>query len=131
MPMGASRRERILIAEDNVHILEMMTEFLESIDYTVFKAVNARQALVVLDAGLVDLAIIDARLAGMGGIELSRTIRKTKPRLPIIIQSADPGVEAEDALKAGANAYVRKPFRLSNLEQTIERLLEKRDEPTT
>ncbi len=123
--MVKQKAKRILVVDDNTHILEMLTEFLESTGYTVFRAINAKQAFTVLNAKLVDLAMIDIKMPGMNGIELTRILKKTKPNLPIIIHSAEEAIEAVDALKAGASAYIRKPFVLTMLEQTIERLLKK------
>ncbi len=124
-------RKRILVVDDNIHILDMLAEFLESTGYTVFRAINAQQTLTVLNTELVDLAMVDIRMPGMDGLELTRTIKKTKPSLPIILNSAEQAMEAEDALKAGASAYVKKPFVLAELKQTIECLLKRQGEQTT
>jgi len=128
--MIKQRGKRILVVDDNIHIVEMLAEFLESTNYTAFRAINAQQALTVLNPELVDLAMVDIRMPGMDGIELTRILKKRKPSLPIILHSAEQAVEATDALKAGASAYIRKPFVLAALEQTIERLLKKQDDPT-
>ncbi|MFQ6067210.1 MAG: response regulator [bacterium] len=119
-------QKRILLVDDNAHVLTVLSDFLKSTGYAVHEAKNAQRAMEVVKEELTDLALIDLRMPGMNGINLMLYLKKTKPRLPVIIYSGYPSMDtAIEAFKKGADDYVPKPFNLDELSTRIKETLDK------
>jgi DNA-binding response OmpR family regulator len=106
-------RPLVLIADDDPDILELVSLTLERDGYDVAQARNGEEALRIASERHIHLAILDLMMPGIDGYEVTRRLRAAprEHRLPILILSAF----AEDrqtaqALAAGADAYMRKPF---------------------
>lgn len=101
---------KILIAEDDVDIQEVLRLYLENADYTVISAMNGKEAYDLLMNEKPDLAIFDIMMPEMNGYELTKRVRVTSS-IPIIILSA---MNADSdkilGLDIGANDYITKPF---------------------
>ena len=121
-----AKRKRILLVDDNANVLAVLSDFLKSNGYTVREARDAQGAIEVVKEELPDLALIDLRMPEMNGINLMLSLRKTKPRLPVIIYSGYPSMNtAIEALKNGADDYITKPFSLDELKMSINHVLKK------
>lgn len=101
---------RILIAEDDGDIVEVLKLYLENQGYEVLAAPNGRIAYEIIQKEEVDMGIFDIMMPEMNGYELTREVRKAK-NIPIIILSA----KQEDSdkiigLDIGADDYLTKPF---------------------
>jgi two-component system OmpR family response regulator len=115
----------VLVADDDRSLCELLQEFLEEEGYTVVSVRTGPAALVRIEAGGLDLAIIDWRLPGLAGPEVCRRAREIAPpggrRLPIIVASASGDLERAAALAAGADEYLAKPFELDDLLAVLAR----------
>lgn len=101
---------KILIAEDDRDIVELLKLYLESGGYQVFTASNGVEALELLKKEKVDLAVIDIMMPRMNGYALIKEIRE-ESNLPIIVLSAkDSESDKIVGLNLGADDYVTKPF---------------------
>ena len=121
-----AKQKRILLVDDNANVLAVLSDFLKSNGYTVCEARDAQRAIEVVKEELPDLALIDLRMPEMDGIKLMLSLRKTKPRLPVIIYSGYPSMNtAIEALKNGADDYIAKPFSLDELKMGINQVLKK------
>ncbi len=123
--MGAiinSTETSILVVDDDLHLLELLVETLESFDYQVTAAHSGPEALEKLAGRSYDLVITDIRMPGMDGIELLNEVRKRYSGLPVLLISGFSGSEAVGA--TSADGFVPKPFRFANMEQLIENALE-------
>ena len=101
---------RILIAEDDGDIVEVLKLYLENQGYEVLAAPNGRIAYEIIQKEEVDMGIFDIMMPEMNGYALTREVRKAK-NIPIIILSA----KQEDSdkiigLDIGADDYLTKPF---------------------
>jgi two-component system, OmpR family, KDP operon response regulator KdpE len=108
-------RTTILVVEDEPEIRRFLRSALGADDYRVVEAENG--ATGIIDAGThkPDLAIVDLGLPDMDGIEVIRRIRTWSP-MPIIVLSARAREQAKvEALDAGADDYVTKPFGIGEL----------------
>ncbi len=108
------QKKTILLVEDDEPIREMIKDALE-VKYCVFAASTCSEAL---DHNInhADLALIDYALPDGDGLELSRSIRRAKPALPIIIMTGFSTEElAISAVWTGVTGYIKKPFRLAHL----------------
>lgn len=102
--------ERILIADDEKEIADLLEVYLTNDGYTVCKAYNGADALKCVKENHIDLAILDIMLPDMDGFRLCQRIRK-KHYFPIIMLTAR--VEDNDkimGLTVGADDYITKPF---------------------
>jgi CheY-like chemotaxis protein len=119
---------RLLIVEDNVELLMLMRQLLKT-SYRVYAAKNGREALNIVYQKDLDLIISDVMMPEMDGYELTKAI-KDDPNynhLPIILLTAKTQEEDEQqALLLGADEYLTKPFRLSDLKLRIDNIIENR-----
>ena len=117
-------RPRILVVDDEAQIRRFLRISLVSQGYEVEEAADAATGLERLDAADPDLVILDLGLPGRDGRGVLEDIRRRSPDLPVLILSvrADEGGKV-DALDAGANDYVTKPFGLPELLARVRNLL--------
>lgn len=106
-------RHPILIVDDNESNLKLMEALLVSEDYEVRTAMDAEQAIEVLETFEPRLILMDIQLPGMDGLELTRLLKRDPKRCHITILAltayAMKGDE-EKALTAGCEGYVTKPI---------------------
>jgi DNA-binding response OmpR family regulator len=106
-------RPLVLIADDDPDILELVSLTLERDGYDVAQARNGEEALRIASERHIHLAVLDLMMPGIDGYEVTRRLRSSagEHRLPILILSAfAEDRQAAQALAAGADAYMRKPF---------------------
>ena len=119
---------RILIVEDNLELLMLMQHMLR-VHYRVFAAQNGKEALDIIHKTNLDLIVSDVMMPEMDGLELTETIKEDDnyKHLPIILLTAKTQSEdQEEALRIGADEYLTKPFRLSDLKLRIDNIIENR-----
>ena len=119
---------RLLVVEDNVELLMLMSQLLKS-SYRVYTAKNGREALKIIRKKDLDLIISDVMMPEMDGYELTKKV-KNDPNynhLPIILLTAKTQEEDEqEALLIGADEFLTKPFRLRDLKLRIDNIIENR-----
>lgn len=125
-------RERplILLAEDNLSIVEAISAFLRRGGYDLLVARDGETAVDQAYAQLPDLIFMDINLPVLNGIRAIRRIRQKKElsNIPIVVLTGEEIVEEwEAAIQAGANQIVRKPFKLQQLRDILDKTL-RRDE---
>ena len=101
---------KILIADDEEEILEVLELYLENDGYSVIKAENGIKALSIINKEKIDMAIIDIMMPGLDGLKLIKKIRENN-NIPVIILSAK-NCDSDKilGLGLGADDYVIKPF---------------------
>lgn len=110
---------RILIVDDDMETLSMIEDFLDREGYTVSRAMSSRDALMQIEREVPELFVINTTLAGgLDGLGLCRKLR-SNPRTfnaPIIFLTEQGTNHAvAEALEAGGDDYIRKPFALREL----------------
>ena len=116
----------ILVVDDNPSILEAMDYYFRAQGYAVQLAIDGPTALRVAAAGNVDLVMLDLEMPRMSGFEVCEAIRGDPAlrRLPVVVMTGRLTRQASiRAMAAGASVVLGKPFDLTNLKQTLERLL--------
>ncbi|NJD67216.1 MAG: hypothetical protein C3F12_08650 [Candidatus Methylomirabilota bacterium] len=116
---------RILIVEDNPHVLGFLNVVLEQNGYIPVLASDAENALRILALTPVDLTILDHRLPGpTSGLDLAKLIKRQDAGVPVVLITAHSteGL-AIDALEAGISDYFPTPFVIDDLLTSIRRLL--------
>lgn len=118
------RPATILHVEDNEIVSDLLREALEAEGWKVETCTDGLAALAKLASDDdYELLLVDNNLPGLSGLEILRMMRKLphRKRLPAVMLSAD---ECEaDALRAGANAFLRKPKGVTAVTETIARLI--------
>ena len=119
---------KILIAEDEPDIRELVAFTLRFAGYEVVTAANGEEAVQQAVKELPDLALMDVRMPRMTGYDACRAM-KANPELkdiPVVFLSAK-GQEGEIAtgLEAGAEEYLRKPFAPDQLTERVRAILTK------
>src|ERR1041385_5977339 len=114
MANGMAKRN-ILVVDDERQITRVLKTALSSRGYAIRTATDGDEALHIMQEWSPDIVITDLRMPNMDGLELCKTIR-AKSHVPIIVLS----VKGEDqikveALDAGADDYVMKPFSVDEL----------------
>ena len=114
-------KKRILVIDDQLTTLHQFKRSLQHHVYEVFVAQRAREALDFLAGHKVDLVLLDMKLPDMSGQQVCEEIRSMYSRLPIIIISIKTDVpDKVQALHAGADDYIPKPFNMSEVLARIE-----------
>jgi len=116
--------KKILVVDDEPTIRDVVVALLEDEGYVVVAAHTGLRALVLLPLERPDLVIMDVMMPGLDGREVFRRMRETRNghAPPVVMMSAAVG---RDLLDSAVAAYVPKPFDLTDLLDTIERVLER------
>lgn len=116
---------KILIAEDELHIRKLISDYLTYEGMTVIEAKNGEEAVDLFSSTPnINLVILDIMMPVMNGREACESIRDLSPDVPILFLTAlsDPKDEVE-GLGLGADDYVTKPFRYEVLMARVKALL--------
>jgi len=114
-PSHRTLAQRILVVDDESQIARVLRRSLAARGYEVQVASEGEEALEIFNAWAPDLVITDLSMPNMGGLELCRRIRATS-QAPIIVLSVKGEERAKvEALDAGADDYVTKPFGIDEL----------------
>ena len=117
-------RRRILCVEDDEDTCEMLTVALGLSGYEVIAAHTFADAITKALTAEFDAFILDSRLPDGSGVDLCKEIREFNNDTPILFYSADAyPKEIEEAMKAGAQAYMVKPIDPLEVERNIRELL--------
>ena len=101
---------KILIADDEAEIRDVLHLYLEKDGYEVYEAADGIQAMEVLQKEKIDLAILDIMMPGIDGYRVLRNIREDN-NIPVIVLSAQSSDSAKIlGLDLGADDYITKPF---------------------
>ncbi len=118
-------KKLIYIVDDEPLQLHYLQAALRKSNYSVEAFSDPREMLAALEEQEPHAAVVDLIMPELSGVELIREIRKRSPRLPLIAVTAYPEIEtAMQAVRAGANDYLKKPFQTAELQLVVERLLE-------
>lgn len=101
---------KILIAEDNVELSDMLRNYLMRAGHVVFQAFDGKQAVSLAKSFDVDLILLDIMMPYLDGFSVIKEVRRIK-NIPIIITSAKISEEDKEVMfNLGADDYITKPF---------------------
>jgi CheY-like chemotaxis protein len=118
---------RILIADDEPHMLKFIEFTLRKGNFEILKANDGAQALEVAEAQKPNVIVMDVLMPGMDGVTALKELKK-KPELkmiPVILLTArGHTLDPEEARKAGASCYLTKPFSPTELLRQVQQFAE-------
>ncbi|MGE7110503.1 response regulator transcription factor [Lysinibacillus sp. NPDC047702] len=118
---------KILVVDDDVHILQLVNIYLTREGYQVLQAENGQQALQLLEGSLPDLAIVDVMMPGMDGFTLTEILSQDYD-IPVLLLTAKGELEdKERGFLAGSDDYVVKPFEPRELLFRVAAILRRLD----
>src|SRR5262249_9997876 len=117
-----SSRKRIHCVEDDIDTLALYAVILY--DYEVLTSTTVAESLLRARKCPVDLYLLDAWLPDGSGVGLCREIRKFDPNTPVMfVSGAVDEIDQEEAIRAGAEAYLIKPVAMFDLQATADALI--------
>ena len=118
---------KILVVEDDRPVMNLITTTLKIHEYEYIQAANGAQAISLCSSLNPDLILLDLGLPDIDGIEVIRNVRSWSSAVIIIISARDEDSDKIEALDAGADDYLTKPFSveelLARLRVTVRRLV--------
>lgn len=106
----------VLIVDDERSIRLLLRTILGNFGFDIVEAARGEEALALVRNEQFDAVLLDINMPGMGGIEVCRLMRKASPRLPIVMLTIQGSEDRKvEALNAGADDYITKPFQLREL----------------
>lgn len=125
--------KKVLVADDEAHILHVVSMKLANAGYEVLTALDGEEAYELCLAELPDLVITDYQMPYMTGLELCRRLRQDKStrEAPVLMLTARGlEIEQEEMIAAGIAATISKPFSPREVLAMVEKLLDRQtDEP--
>ena len=107
---------KVLIVDDESSIRRALRTTFGTFGFDIAEAVTGEQAMPLLRAANFDAVLLDINMPGMGGIQACREIRRQFPRLAVLMLTVrDNEDDKVEALEAGADDYVTKPFPVREL----------------
>jgi len=121
----------ILIADDNVQITSILSEYASREGHQVFAAYSGTEALELFTKVQPDLVLLDVMMPGMDGFEVCREIRKTHMTPVIMVTARGEDFERIMGLDIGADDYILKPFSPNEVMARIRAVLRRVARPET
>jgi CheY-like chemotaxis protein len=122
---------KILYVDDHEDSSEMLKLVLTESDYEVHTAPTIEDALQLAQTHQFDVYVLDKRLPDGSGLELCQQFNRLTPGVPCIVYTGDAyEIHRQEAIAAGATAYVAKPD-IEGLIETVRKLLMQRECATT
>ena len=117
---------KILVIDDDAVVRDVIGEMLASAGYEVVTAATAAEALELFIDEEIRLVVTDIVMPDMSGLELLEAMRLHRPSLPIVlVTGANTHDNLSEALTRGADGLVAKPFTQTELQEAVEKALDR------
>ncbi|HEX9494239.1 MAG TPA: EAL domain-containing protein [Candidatus Limnocylindria bacterium] len=123
---GPPSARRVLVADDEPAIVEMIRDILEEYGFRVVTAANGSEALRLVEEEEPEVVLLDMNMPVLDGEGFVNAVRERGLRVPIVIMTAGSSAKRW-AAQLGADAYLSKPFELSNLLDVTNRFAARRN----
>ena len=121
-----SAKIKLLLAEDEPSLAQIILESLETRNFYVKHAKNGEEALKIFEINPIDVLVLDVMMPKKDGFTVAKEIRKTNKTIPILFLTAKS--QTKDVLEGfehGGNDYLKKPFSIEELIVRIHALLDR------
>jgi DNA-binding response OmpR family regulator len=120
---SSRNNKRILLVEDDMRIINFMQRGLEAEGITLDIVSAKTPAIHLTESRRYNTIILDIYLGDEDGLDVCRTLRQRSIDTPVLVMTAKDSRELREAsVKAGANAYLPKPFSFDDLLSTLEEM---------
>lgn len=126
MSSARPQSDTILVADDSMTILAMVSSRLERAGYDVVTAARGDEALRLVGENRPRLVLLDVEMPGLDGVEVARRIRADEAlagTFIVLLTSLSEASEVATGMAAGADAYLTKPFSPQDLQTQVEQLI--------
>jgi DNA-binding response OmpR family regulator len=117
---------KVLVADDDADLLDLLTYALRREGYTVLAAINGQQALHRYEAENPDIVLLDVTMPKVDGFEVCRHIRRESDTPIILLTARDEEEDVVRGLRIGADDYVTKPFSAKQLTARMKAVMRRR-----
>lgn len=127
-PEGVSGAETVLLVDDQDIVIDIGTQMLERMGYTVLLAKSGKEAIEVYSENInkIDIVILDMIMPDMDGGEAYDALRAIKPDVKVLLSSGHAiNAQASEILNKGCNGFIQKPLTMRELSQKIREILDK------
>ena len=113
-------KAKVLIIDDDEQILRLLKRIIEAKGLKCITCQSAKEALAILPASAIKVALIDIFMPEMSGLELMKHFQKVIPSLHVIMITGSNDVEiAQECMRQGARDFITKPFDMEYLETSV------------
>lgn len=106
----------VLIVDDEPSIRISLRTILSGLGFAVVEAARGEEAVALVRTTRIDIVLLDINMPGLGGVDVCRAIRRIAPLLPVVMLTVQGNEDRKvEALDAGADDYITKPFQLREL----------------
>src|SRR5579862_2945281 len=123
---AATTAARILVVDDELHIVDFITVGLEHEGYHLRGAADGSQALTIAREWQPDLVILDVMLPRLDGLQVCRSLRAGSEAPILLLTARDTVPDRVAGLDSGADDYLCKPFSMAELSARVRALLRRR-----
>ena len=130
VPEATADRKSVLVIEDEPGLAEIIAINLQASGYDATVAHDGLQALYLLDRSTPDVILLDLQLPQVSGFRLIQLLRgrEQTATVPVIVMTALSFREAEEVIRAGADAFLTKPFAPEDVVARVDQLIAQRSE---
>lgn len=126
--MDDKDKNRILVVDDDRHVLTIVSQVIKHKNYSVMTCSNATDAEAEIQQNDFDMVLTDIKMPGISGLQLLEKIQRINPELPVILMTAYADLEmAVEAIKKGAFDFIMKPCHPDYLVYAVKRALQHRN----
>jgi two-component system response regulator ResD len=115
----------VLVVDDDAGIRQLVALHLQRLGCDVLEAPDGKEAVRLAVEHQPDLLVVDVRMPGISGYDVTREVRRLLPgRVPVLLMSGSIlSADMSQGFEAGADAYLKKPFKSEDLLHTVKALL--------
>jgi len=121
--VDANQKHSVLIVEDEIASLNLLASYFETEDYIVYKARNSNEAESHIESKSISVILMDIKLPGKDGLELTREIRNNSDVGIILVTQKKDDIDKIVGLELGADDYVTKPYNPRELLVRVKNLI--------
>jgi len=119
-----NKMPKLLIVDDETDLRDAISENLELCGFEVATSKSGNEAIEILKKSQFDLILSDIRMPDGDGITLLDAVRKTNPKLPVLIlMTGYADISSKDCIERGAQLVVSKPFSHDDIMQALRKML--------
>src|SRR5512138_3651619 len=123
-PIQVKQTAGVLVVDDERSLRFTLSESLSEEGYRVDTAADGAEALAKIEAGDIQLVLLDQKLPDANGIDLLRKIKARRPEVQVVVMTAYGKFEnAVEAARAGCYDYIGKPFELDHIKLVLQNAL--------